>query len=395
VQARGAIRGGQIGIRSAYAAFIPALSIQASTTQQSPAGQRVNQQTGELVTGRWAGNAGFSADLELFDGFRRFNDLRNARATLSAAETAETSQRFQIAYQVKQQYYAALAARESESAAQAQLQQAEQQLRVSTAKFLARTATRSDSLRSSIAVGNARLAMLTARNQRDVADAALTRLVGTPFTVTATPAGAPSDSVALQTLPDTAELGRLADRAPSVLTAEANLLAARTASRAARAPWMPTLRMSYGRNLSQTTGSFTLLPDDPRFTGNLRFNFSYPIFNNYAREEGVVRADIAVTNAEAALRDARFAARQGLVQSLILLRTAREQAAIQTQTVAASEEDLRVQQQRYELGASTLLDVLTSQTTLNQARVALVQTRLDARVARAQLESIIGRDLTP
>ena len=30
-----------------------------------------------------------------------------------------------------------------------------------------------------------------------------------------------------------------------------------------------------------------------------------------------------------------------------------------------------------------------------QARVALVQTRLNARVARAQLESIIGRDLTP
>jgi outer membrane protein len=61
--------------------------------------------------------------------------------------------------------------------------------------------------------------------------------------------------------------------------------------------------------------------------------------------------------------------------------------------VIASEEDLRVQQQRYELGASTLLDVLTSQTQINQARVALVQARLNARVARAQLESIIGRDL--
>ena len=64
-------------------------------------------------------------------------------------------------------------------------------------------------------------------------------------------------------------------------------------------------------------------------------------------------------------------------------------------SVAAAEEDLRVQQQRYELGASTLLDVLTSQTQLNQARVALVQTRLNARIARAQLESVIGRDLTP
>ena len=397
VQARGAIRGGQIGIRSAYAAFIPNLSINASTTQQSPAGQRVNQQTGEIVSGRWAGNAGFRASLELFDGFRRLNDLRNARATLSAAETAETSQRFQIAYQVKEQYYASLAARESESAAQAQLQQAEQQLRVSTAKFLARTATRSDSLRSSIAVGNARLALLQARNQREIADAALTRLVSTPFTVTATTegTGAADVSAALAALPDSAELARLADNAPSVVQAQANLDAAKASAKGSRAPWYPTLQMSYGRNLSQTTSGFTVIPNDPRFTGNLRFNFSYPIFNQYTREEAIVRADIAVTNAEATLRDARFAAQQQLVQSLITLRTAADQARIQEQSVLAAEEDLRVVQQRYELGASTLLDVLTSQTQLNQARVSLVQTRLNARVARAQLESIIGRDLTP
>jgi outer membrane protein len=61
--------------------------------------------------------------------------------------------------------------------------------------------------------------------------------------------------------------------------------------------------------------------------------------------------------------------------------------------VEAAEEDLRVQQQRYTLGASTLLDLLTSQLTLNQARASLIQARLDARVARAQIEALIGREL--
>jgi outer membrane protein len=392
VQARGQIRTNQTAIRSAYAAFIPSLSVNAASTQQSPATARVNQQTGELVSGRWAGSAGFNAGLDLFDGFRRFNDLRTARANLSASETNESAQRFLLAYQVKQQYFTALAAIEAESAAQAQLQQAEQQLRVSVAKLAARTATRSDSLRSVIAVGNAQLAMLTARNNRQVADAALTRIVGAPFAVTATPAGAPPEGA---TLPDSAELARLADNAPAVIQAQANLDAARTAARSARAPYLPTLTMSYGRNLTTSSAGFDLIPNDPRFSGNLRFSFSYPIFNNYTREASVVRADIAITNAEAALRDARFAAQQGLVQSLVSLRTSGEQARIQEASVLAAEEDLRVQQQRYELGASTLLDVLTSQTQLNQARVALVQTRLNARIARAQLESIIGRDLTP
>jgi outer membrane protein len=52
-----------------------------------------------------------------------------------------------------------------------------------------------------------------------------------------------------------------------------------------------------------------------------------------------------------------------------------------------------VQQQRYSLGASTLLDLLTSQLTLNQARASLIQARFEARVARAQIEALIGREL--
>ena len=52
-----------------------------------------------------------------------------------------------------------------------------------------------------------------------------------------------------------------------------------------------------------------------------------------------------------------------------------------------------MQNQRYALGASTLLDILTSQSQLNSARYALIQARYDARLAKAQIEAIIGRDL--
>jgi outer membrane protein len=81
------------------------------------------------------------------------------------------------------------------------------------------------------------------------------------------------------------------------------------------------------------------------------------------------------------------------VQTLAALRTAQQQVDIQTLSVAAAEEDLRVQKQRYNLSASTILDVLTSETALVQARAALIQARYNARVAKAQLEALIGRDL--
>jgi outer membrane protein len=84
---------------------------------------------------------------------------------------------------------------------------------------------------------------------------------------------------------------------------------------------------------------------------------------------------------------------QQLTQFLGALRLAQERATIQIASVAAGEEDLRVQNQRYALGSSTLLDVLTSQAQLNAARTALIQARYDARVAKAQIEALVGREL--
>jgi outer membrane protein len=82
-----------------------------------------------------------------------------------------------------------------------------------------------------------------------------------------------------------------------------------------------------------------------------------------------------------------------MIQQIGAFRTAEARVQIQLASVAAGEEDLRVQQERYNLGASTLLDVLNSQSTLDQARRDLIQARLDARTAKAQLEALVGRDL--
>jgi len=106
-----------------------------------------------------------------------------------------------------------------------------------------------------------------------------------------------------------------------------------------------------------------------------------------------VRAKVAEVNAEASLHDARLAAQQSLTQNIGALRSASQRVAVQNASVAAAEEDVRVQQQRYNIGASTLLDLITSQSALAQARQALIQARYDYRIARAQLEALIGREL--
>ena len=192
---------------------------------------------------------------------------------------------------------------------------------------------------------------------------------------------------------DSAQLAQLAVTGPAVRQAEANLTAARAGRRAARSPYYPSLGLSYARNRVGSSNSFDPSPEDYRYSGQLRFSLNFPLFNQYAREQGVVQADVAEDNADVALRDARLAVQESLVQGLGALRTALQQIVTQREAVTAAEEDLRVQDQRYRLGVSTVLDVLASQSQLNNARLALVQARFAARTAKAQLEALVGRDL--
>lgn len=389
VQARGAVRTSESGVRSAYAAFLPNLNFSLGANESS--GQRQGP-TGTLVdyTAPRSYTLGLNSTLMLFDG-QRFSNLTSARAGVDAAEASEVASRYRIALDVKTTYFSALAARESESAARAQLEQAEQQLRAASARVRAGSATMSDSLRSVIAVGNARLAVLTAQNEVRTASAALTRLVASPVPVTASA----SDTLEqIQYAPlDTTQILVLARQGPAVRQAEANYEAARANVRAARGSYLPDVSLSYRRSGSGFDSRFGIGDGQLAYSNTWSVGLSLPVFNNYAREDQVTRAIVQRDVADANLRDAELLARQNLVQQLGVLRTAEERVRIQQASVEAAQEDLRVQQQRYNLGASTLLDLLTSQSALNSARSALIEARLDYRIARAQIEALIGQDL--
>lgn len=395
VQARGALRSSAAQVRRNYATFLPAVNFTTSSGRSDGA----TYFQGELVPLRgdpWSFSNGVSANLELFDGGQRFADLRVAKANVDAAEAGEVNSRFNTALQVQQQYYAVLAQREAENAARQQLEQAQAQLGAATARLAAGTATKSDSLRTAIQVGNAQLAVLQAQTAINNANASLTRLVGTTYPVTAA-ATADEPDPAAQPL-DSLTLARLAGESPAVRQAEASLVAARAGVRSAKTAYLPSISMSYSYNANQSApgfeaGNLWLLTGQNPNSKRLNFNVSYPLFNQLQRETSVVTAEVQERNAEASLRDARLAAQQSLAQAIGTLRLAQERIRIQQQSIAAGEEDLRVQTERYQLGAATLLDVLTSQTTLNQSRVALIQARFDARIARAQLEALVGRDL--
>ena len=392
IQAEGTERTSKAARVSAIGAILPSASLSAGRTIQFGGGQTRINQNGEQVTvaSDPVNSTGLNLNMTLFDGGQRLYNLRTSKSQIEAAEANRVAVKYNVALNVKQQYYAVLAAIESEDAARFQMAQATEQFKTSIAKVRAGVATRSDSLRGVIQVGNAQLALINAQSSKEAADASLTRLVGSEVPVTADPASLQEN---LAALPDSAELAALAKNGPAVEQARADLDAAEESRKASKATYLPSLSASYSRSGSGTDPRFGLGHDPFSYNGRLSFSLSYPIFNNFQREEQVVRAKVAEINAQATLRDTQLAAQESLTQNIGALRGASQRVAVQVASVAAAEEDVRVQQQRYNIGASTLLDLITSQAALATAQQNLIQARYDYRIARAQLEALIGREL--
>jgi TolC family type I secretion outer membrane protein len=383
VQARGQLDVAGASRREAFGNWLPTINGTSGWSRNSSS--RFDQATQRTVSG--ASNsysAGFNASLELFDGFRRVALNRVAAADVESADASLVNQQFQVTLQTKQTFFTALAADELVRVAETRIQRADEQLKIAKDKLAAGSATRSDTLRARVELGNAQLQLLNAQTQRATAEADLARLMGIDGAVRAT-----SDPNLFAPLElDTAQLREEALQAsPLVGQAVADARAADAQIGVSRAQYFPSVTASFNNSWAGAAVS------NLNNTWSLRLNLSWPLFNGFRRESNYASAAASQDAARARADDARRQVNADLTQYLAAIAAASARVEIAEASRAAADEDLRVLRERYRLGAATILDVLTSQVNLDQAEVDMVQARLDFLVARAQIEALIGREL--
>lgn len=391
VQARSGVANAMARQRVTTGAFLPNLSFSTGgSTSFSEGTDRLDPSTGQIISGdtRSTGfNGSISTGLDLFTGFRRGADRRAANAQYEAAEASLTNTTFQQKLATTNQFYDALAAEQLLGVRAASLRRAEEQLNVAVTRLRAGAATTSDSLRSLVTVGQARLQLITAETQLANAEANLGRLIGREGRIRAL-----ADSTLWTNLPpiDTAGLrGEALDRAPSVLVANANADAARETYRAARSAYWPSLSLSASNSFNAAgRNDYQIFQ-----TRQIGLNLSWQIFNRFNREQSIQTQRSSLENAEATQAEARRQVLANLTVRLHELNAARTRIEITQTSVAAATEDLRVQQERYRLGLATIVELLSAQESLNQAEVDAVNARFDYLRAKAQLEALVGRPL--
>jgi outer membrane protein len=391
VQAQGDVRTAAAQRRNAWGTFLPSLSASSSASEFFSEGtSRVDPITGQLTTGNSTNRSvstSLSASVDLFTGFRRGAELQAAKAGQVQADASLVDTRFQQALATTNVFFDALSAAQLVGVREASVRRAEEQLKVAVSKLHAGSATRSDSLRSLVTLGTARLNLIEARTDLATAEANLARQIGDVGRIRA--ADDSSFHRVLTTI-DTVGLRTEAEsRSPRIQTAVATASVARANVRASRSAYWPSL------TLGANTGWNASRNNDYDFLNQrgVSLQLSWQLFNRFDRELAIAQREASFDVAQATAEDERRAVQAELTARLAELDAAHSKIDITVTSVAAATEDLRVQQERYRLGASTIVDVLTSQEALNQAEVDVVNARFDYLRAKAQLDALIGRTL--
>ena len=341
-----------------------------------------NSSTGRLdPTGQGIVSTSYSTQLtatyNLFDGWRRFTDLKGANLGIA----------YQTIQSVKQAYFNAVATRELVAVEERRVQRQVDQLDFVQQQLDLGRATRADLLRSQVDLNNARLALLNAQNGARNATFRLTEVVGSETRV------GPVEEASLAGLPLSLSRDRLfsiaEQSAPTLKSAAASAEAAEAAVASARSSYLPSLSFSGGWAWANSD-----FPPTNR-SWSLRLSGSYPLFNGFQRETQLFRARAQADIAEEQERAARLNLNSELDAAYNNAQSAQAGIDLAEQNIALSDESLRVVQERYRLGLATILELQDAQITLTQAEVDLVQRRFDYLLALAAIEALLGQTVTP
>jgi outer membrane protein TolC len=392
-QANGATRTAAAAERRAFGSWLPSLSMSAGSSLSRSAVIGTNPATASgsdaptLTPAQSLSpslSAGLSASWEVFS-MARFAEGHQVDAQQAQAAAQLEQQKAQVTLTVVQAFSDEERAEALLGVTQSRVDRAQTGLDAANRKEKAGSATRSDVLRAQLELNTANEALRQGQATLQSARFALGRLIGAEGPADAKSA-APADPTPLAISEDELVATLISD-SPAVKASQAGANSASAGVNAAMAAYFPTVHLSTGYDLSTRS-----IGDSYGQNGfSVGVGLSWNLFDGFRREESVERARVAVSVADAQLEDLRRSIRAAAESDLGQLKLQEDRIGFAAQALEVAKEDLRVQQQRYALGATTMLDLLASQSNLAAAETAVVTTRFDYQLARAELQALAGR----
>lgn len=329
-----------------------------------------------------------SARLPLYSGGANEASIASGEIGTRMARLTTERAREDLKYEVTAAYWDAVEASKKIEVQRDTVNKYDAHLKNVTALYEAGAQAKIDVLRSSVELSNARQELTRAENAYAVNLAALRNLLNIsrtePLTLTSEVAYQPFETT-MENCILYANRSRL-DLAEERMKVQQKELAVESA----RAGKKPTVSLTLGTGLSSQF--------QPRHDTNTDVSASVGVSWNIF-DSGVTRAAIEAAEAERdiallTLKKAEETIDLNLRKAYLNMREAEQRFTATGDAVRQAREDAHIANERYRAGEGILLDIIDAQTALSAAETNAISARYDYARYRAQVENIMGTELT-
>ena len=386
------------GVDQARAAFLPRVDFSEGFTQ----GNNPVYAFGSLLSqGRFT-QADFAVDklnhpnsisnwrmniagsLPLFMGGRMALGYQQAQLGYVAAERGRARVEQEIIFEVIRTYHGILLAQEAQATVESAVHTAEANLASAEARLDAGVAVASDALAARVRLARLKEEAIAAGNQVRLAYASLNDAMGAPLEQIYRIAGRLDLTPLRFDRPEGLGATALAER-PDYRQAVLEEQRLEREVLRTKAAFLPSLHLMGNYEINNR-----YLASNGQDSWSVGVILNFNLFSGGSDFARVAGAQANYQRA-AALRE-RMASAIGLEvrDAFLALQTARERVTVAKGAVTYAEESLRIVQDRYDAGLTTIVELLDSETALTAARTNLTRTLYDATVGQSRLDLSLG-----
>ena len=373
VYANARVQAAQVGV--ARSLFFPSVTDTLSATENKNRTTNYSNATNRIV-----------ASYLLYDFGSRDANLENANELLRAASATQNATVQTVLLAAVNAFYQVHATRAVLNASIDTERLYQESFKSAEAKYLAGVATPADKLQAQTSFANATLTKLKNEGALKIAYGNLANIMGVPANINFQIADSQLDVIPelvdqdIEALIEQARLQR-----PDLIASEAQLKASLAKIEAVKADAKPKVRIDASNQYDEN-----LLGQTSQNTSQIGIFLSIPLFEGY-KPTYLIRSAEATAELNASKRDQlKLQVSLDVWTAYQNLKTANESITASNVLVSSAEESSRVALGRYKEGVGNIIDTLSAQNALANAKQQKIQSVLNWNIARTTLAQSIG-----
>ena len=181
----------------------------------------------------------------------------------------------------------------------------------------------------------------------------------------------------------------MSQNSPSLNILDRRIDSAKISVKQSWASSLPSISMNMGYNAT-SSNQITKQYFEDNYIKSANLTLSIPIFNGFRKRNDIKISKLQLAKQKSSYSTALKDKQVELHSAINSLNNYEELIPIQEEVLLSAEEDLKLAQQKYELGSANILELLDAQLAVIQASSSLVGTKYDAAIQLASLDNLIG-----